>query len=354
VAVVIPCYNYGHFLPTCVGSVTDQPDVEVDVMIVDDASPDGSVEVAHRLAAADRRVRVLAQPVNQGHIATYNRGLAEVDSDHVLLLSADDLLAPGALARAAALFDEFPEVGLVHGFAPTFRSDPPPPARTVTRSWSVWGGPEWLDIVCRRGSNPIYTAEAIMRTSTMRELKGYDPELPHAADFLLWLRAAAIGSVGRVNGVDQAYYRIHGANMHVQQFGGALRDLTERHRAFEIVLTEYGQQLDVVRLRRTADAAVAREALVMACQWYESPEGRPPDDDGDLNIAGQLAAFAERISPDVPSTPYYRAYLGHVARARSGRTSRPGPLRTLGARGVASLRWRRWRRTGVLSAVRSI
>lgn len=70
VSVVMPCYRYGHFLPGAVRSVLDQTDVDAEVLIVDDASPDDSGEVAEALAAADPRVRVLRHAENKGHIAT--------------------------------------------------------------------------------------------------------------------------------------------------------------------------------------------------------------------------------------------------------------------------------------------
>ena len=70
VSVVIPCYNYGRFLPHGVAAALAQVDVDVEVIVVDDASPDGSAEVAHRLAAADSRVKVIARATNQGHIRT--------------------------------------------------------------------------------------------------------------------------------------------------------------------------------------------------------------------------------------------------------------------------------------------
>ncbi len=62
VSVVIPCYGYGHLLPRCVESVLSQPDVDVDVLIIDDCSVDDSFEVARRLAAADPRSRPSATP----------------------------------------------------------------------------------------------------------------------------------------------------------------------------------------------------------------------------------------------------------------------------------------------------
>ncbi len=237
VSVVVPCYNYGRYLRQCVDSVLSQEGVDVDVLIVDDASPDGSVTVARELAAEDPRVRVLEHEVNRGHIATYNDGLAQVDGEYVVLLSADDLLSAGSLARSAALLSAHPDVTFVYGFSAGFNETPPQP-RTDPTSWTIWSSAEWLTEICRRGTNPVATPEVVMRGSTMRELVGYDARLPHAADFLLWLRAAARGSVGRINGADQAFYRIHGANMHVERYAGLFLDLKERRSAFEILFTD--------------------------------------------------------------------------------------------------------------------
>src|SRR6476661_2373772 len=74
VSVVIPCYNYERFLKDAVDSVLTQEDVDLDVIIVDDASTDGSGELAAELAADDRRIRAVLHTTNMGHIATYNDG----------------------------------------------------------------------------------------------------------------------------------------------------------------------------------------------------------------------------------------------------------------------------------------
>ena len=127
VSVVIPCYNYGRYLPDAVASALGQVGVDVDVLIVDDASPDGSAEVAGRLAAGDPRITVVRHEVNRGHIQTYNDGLDRTTGEFVVLLSADDLLAPGALSRATALMDCNPSVGFVYGLPQAFTDVPPAP-----------------------------------------------------------------------------------------------------------------------------------------------------------------------------------------------------------------------------------
>src|SRR5262245_27952486 len=119
VSVVIPCYNYGHFLEDVVSSVLDdQPGVDVRALIIDDASPDDSADVARKIAARDPRVDLIVHPINKGHIATYNEGLLEwADGDYCVMISADDRLTPGALGRARDLFDAHPNVGFVYGRA---------------------------------------------------------------------------------------------------------------------------------------------------------------------------------------------------------------------------------------------
>src|SRR6516165_6226075 len=117
VSVVIPCYKYGHFLEDVVASVLDdQAGVDVRVLIIDDASPDDSAEMARKIAAREPRVEVAVHEANKGNIATFNEGLLEwADGDYSVLMSADDRLTPGALRRARDLLDACPRVGFVYG-----------------------------------------------------------------------------------------------------------------------------------------------------------------------------------------------------------------------------------------------
>ena len=129
VSVIIPSYNYAHFLPDCVGSVLSQKNVDVEVLILDDCSTDETPDVAARLAT-DPRVSFRRHEQNMGHLATYNEGLEWATRDYTSLLSADDLLVPGALRRAAELMDAKAEVGMVYGHSVYFQTnDDLPPAR---------------------------------------------------------------------------------------------------------------------------------------------------------------------------------------------------------------------------------
>lgn len=115
--MVVPCFRYGRFLRECVESVLTQSGPELRVLIIDDASPDTTAEVAEGLVCSDPRVSYCRHTSNQGLIATANEGIAWARADHMLLLSADDYLLPGALSRSVELMDDHPSVAFTFGGA---------------------------------------------------------------------------------------------------------------------------------------------------------------------------------------------------------------------------------------------
>jgi glycosyltransferase involved in cell wall biosynthesis len=300
VSVVIPCYNYGHFLEDAVASVLDdQPGVDVRVLVIDDASPDGSGEIARKIAARDPRVEAVVHPVNAGHIATYNEGLLEwADGDYCVLMSADDRLTPGALRRAVDLLDAHPNVGFVYGYPLWFVDGTPlPRARTMPRGWSVWPGRWWLERRFRAGCNNITSPEVVVRTSLQQRVGGYDPRLPHTGDLEMWLRLAANADVGFLRGVDQAYHRTHQKNMMTSY--NALKDLQQRRLAYQTVLDRYRDTLpDVPGLADSMRRKLGREALWAAAREYDRGGARQAP-------VGDLVTFAFDCRPDAKRLPVY-------------------------------------------------
>src|ERR1700678_792414 len=90
VDVVVPCYNYGRYLKGCVESVLSQRDVDVRVLIIDDASSDDTPVIGEGLAANDMRITFRRHAVNLGHIKTFNEGILDwARAPYTLLSSAD-------------------------------------------------------------------------------------------------------------------------------------------------------------------------------------------------------------------------------------------------------------------------
>lgn len=341
---MVPCYNYGRFLPACIDSVLSQPDVDVRVLVIDDCSTDGSGEIADRLAADDARVRVVHHATNQGHIATYNEGLLGwADREYVVLLSADDLLAPGSLRRATSVMDADSSVGMVYGHAPYFeRNADIRTSRDRAGRIDVWDGREWIARRCRSAVNVISSPEVVCRTAVQHTIGGYEPSLPHVGDLEMWLRVASVSNIAYVRGVPQAYYRVHPASMQRTSFAAHLDDLRQRREGFDYFFDHAGSGLpDVVALREQAHLTLAREALWRACRAY--------DRSALLEVPVQeLIDFAAETSVHTVSTPEHR---GLVRRQRLGpefcRRTKVFVASGVRHRARTVYRHARWKRRGV-------
>jgi glycosyltransferase involved in cell wall biosynthesis len=341
VDVIVPCYNYGRFLEECVQSVLKQSLSDLRVLIIDDASSDNTLSVARRLAESDRRVSVIAHPQNRGHIATYNEGLLDwADADYSVLLSADDVLTPGSLARATAVLDANPSVGMVYGHAAFWKAgEPRPVPRLKSTGTTIWPRQQWLRIVCCLGHAVTSTPGVVVRTSVQRTIGGYLPELPHTADFEMWMRFAVYTDIAYVRGADQAWYRIHDTNMTTERIPTV--DFRQRKAAYDSLFATYGALIpDRDYLKRKANRKMAKQALWLACSAYH--RGR------DTTCVAELLDFAQSTCAEFRRLPEYwglrwRQLIGPEVCPYL----QPLMLSAVHRRLRHSLWWRRWTYRGI-------
>jgi hypothetical protein len=161
----------------------------------------------------------------------------------------------------------------------------------------------------------------------------------------MWMRLAAHADVGYVRGADQAYYRVHGANMSRTDFGGQLDDLRQRRAAYDAVLDRCAERLPGAGgLALLAHTRLARYALRRAYRAYD--RGRTAEVPVD-----ELVAFARDCLPltgAVERLPEYRALR---LRRRIGPRAMPylQPLLLSPVRDRARewLWWQSWKRRGL-------
>ena len=289
--IVVPCYQYGRFLHACVESILAQHGVHLRLLIIDNASTDGSLEVAQELARKDPRVEIESHRINRGASASYNEGIDWASAKYFLLLDADDMLVPGSLARAIACMESNRNVVMTHGgelelaFGPGATPAVPSP-RSV--EWVVTRGVDFIGGLCRRPVNNVGTTTVVRRTSAQKQAGYYRTELPFTDDLELWLRLATIGDIASTTAV-QGIRRKHGAQATNSYTESILPDVIEREAAFNSFFMHEGRFLPAAKhLHRRA-----RQQLADQAYWW----GLSRALHGDFGVGWALLRYAFAKSP---------------------------------------------------------
>ena len=208
--MVIPTKNRRTLLRTSLAGVLAQRDVDLEVVVVDDGSTDGTADAL--LAMGDPRVRVLRNPTSQGVVAARNRGTAASTGDWVGFCDDDDLWAPDKLASqasAAAAAGRAWAVGGAVGFEPdgSVLYSTTPEAGDVLAAQLPW-----------RNAVPGGCSNVVARRELLEEAGGFDPRFRVLADWELWIRLARHGPPASVP-VALVGYRMHGSNMSTSSEG---------------------------------------------------------------------------------------------------------------------------------------
>ncbi|MFG3547904.1 CDP-glycerol glycerophosphotransferase family protein [Streptomyces sp. NPDC047725] len=119
-SVIVPAYKVQAYLPACLDSVLSQSCPDLELIVVDDGSPDACGDIADEFAGRDARVRPVHLPRNEGPGPARNAGIRRATGDYLVFLDGDDTLTPHALRAVAGRLEETgdPDV-LVYGHART-------------------------------------------------------------------------------------------------------------------------------------------------------------------------------------------------------------------------------------------
>lgn len=239
VSVVIPCYSQAHLLPVAIESALAQEGASVEVIVVDDGSPDDVRAVVDRYAS----VRYIRQR-NQGLSAARNTGLRKSSGEYVLFLDADDRLLPGAIAAGLACFADHPESAFVYGDFRFMSEDGRPLRRRERRPLDVdlYGG-----MLIR--NHIEMTSTVLFRRDILEREGAFDASLRSAEDYDLLLRLS----------------RLHPTSFH--------RELVAEYRRYEHQGSSLSQNPGVM-LRSTMRVLRRQRRFVRGNAFYETQLAR--------------------------------------------------------------------------------
>jgi len=115
ISVIIPVYNAASFVTQAVESALSQPET-AEVILIEDGSTDGSLQVCQKLAEKYEKVRLLQHPsgVNKGAGSSRNLGMQNAKYEYIGFLDADDFFLPDRFTETAKVFENNPDCGGVY------------------------------------------------------------------------------------------------------------------------------------------------------------------------------------------------------------------------------------------------
>lgn len=185
-SVIVPVYNKAPHVNRSIASVLRQTFTQYELIVINDASTDSSLEEIHKFS--DPRIQVFQRnSPGAGGYAARNLGIAKARADWVAFLDADDEWDTGHLARVAEGIRAYPDAGI------------------VSSGWDISSSGEkhhdaYFRINRHRGHHlytaetfmtgprPIWTSVAVVKKGLLRAAGGFDECWPHGEDTALWLR----------------------------------------------------------------------------------------------------------------------------------------------------------------------
>lgn len=224
VSVVIPAFKAEKTIMQTVRSVLDEPEVE-QVLIVEDGSPDHTLEVCKKLQAQHDRILVLQHPdgLNRGVAESRNLGIERARTPYISFLDADDIALPQRFAHPTGLLEARPEVdgvyeavAMVESEDPVIKLDQIGKSPLLTLPEPV--APElFLEALLTPRAGTVHTNGFVVRKTVFDRVGGFRREFEPAEDMHLFWRfaAACTMSPGRLTEA-VAVYRRHTESLSVE------------------------------------------------------------------------------------------------------------------------------------------
>lgn len=223
ISVITAVKNAAAVLPGCLASVAVQDGIEIEHLVVDGGSTDGTLDLLR--SWRDHRIAWTSEP-DRGISDAFNKGLARAHGDLVAFLNADDRYAPGALARALSTLSAYPQAGFCFGHCLHRERD--------GRVWLNLGDPRYATRM-RYYMPDVNHPTMVVRRPALEAVGGFDERWRYAMDYDWLLRASAHGVSGVLVDAVQAEMAMGGiSDRHWWRAYAEARAIAIRHGASAI------------------------------------------------------------------------------------------------------------------------
>ncbi len=184
VSIITPSYNQAQFLEATLDSVLSQTYSNIEYIVIDGGSDDGSLDIIRRHAS---RLALWVSEPDLGQVDAINKGFASATGDIFAWLNSDDTYEPETVAHAVGFLQDQWDVGMVYGDAYYIDRD----GRRIARYPA--GPTDYQGL--RRGINTIPQQTMFFRAKLWHMVGPLDPSFFYAMDYDLWVRIAAVSPI---------------------------------------------------------------------------------------------------------------------------------------------------------------
>lgn len=190
ISVIMPTYNHERFVGASIDSVLNQTGVDLELLIADDGSPDGTRDVVS--SYTDDRIKFFPYLVNRGAGIVTNELISAARGKYIALINSDDVWVEGKLEQQLRILESNPDIAAVFGRAEFIDKDGAKinadelPFGSVFNQHNRTSG-EWLRHFFAHG-NCICHPTMLIRRSVFDELGAYNNRLRQLPDLEMWVR----------------------------------------------------------------------------------------------------------------------------------------------------------------------
>lgn len=210
ISVLIATYNVGKYLEAALRAVMAQSYRNLEIIVVNDGSPDNTAEILTRLAAEDARIRVLHNPHNLGIVASLNKGLEVIKGDYVARTDSDDLTEPDWIESLYQTMEQRPDVLAMSVYmTPMHEAESGRLGRSIKVDQILTNpvGHKAVQRYMLLHGNPLCNC-ALIRGSVFTQHGLRYEDYPYAEDYKFWLEVSKIGQLDNLPR-PLGHYRLH-------------------------------------------------------------------------------------------------------------------------------------------------
>jgi len=204
-SVVMAAYNAEPFIGMAIESVLGQTLTDLELIIIEDGSTDGTWETIQEWASRDDRVRAMRNKSNLGTARSLNRGVDAALADLVGRLDADDIAVPHRFAQQVGVMSEHPDIVVIGSNALHIDGNGDVLGLSIAGPTSA---ADFQSLRDRGEITMVLDGTSVMRREVFESVGGYDPGLPAAWEVDLHCRMAAYGTVLSIE-EPLLLYRLH-------------------------------------------------------------------------------------------------------------------------------------------------